>query len=443
MIKYALAAVAVLSVACSGNSEETPNNVAPNNGTSNNAATPSVFYYEDAKPIIDAKCVACHTDGAIGPFPLTTFEEVVAVKDLLQTAVSAKSMPPFIYSSVCREYTHDPSLSNDELNTLVDWVDQGAEAGDPAAEGAPLVIELPEPPTFDTTLELPTPYTPRVSPDDYRCFVVDWPFDEPRYITGFGVEPGDDAIVHHVVNFLATPDGVAEAEARDAAEEGPGYTCFGTAGIDNAEQSWVGSWAPGAAPSKLPAGTGIRIEPGSKMIIQLHYNTLTTDPRADLTKVHYETAASVETEGYYMPWANPGWLSGETMRIAAGDSDASHSFAFDPTGFINNGQPIKIWAAGLHMHLLGTSATARIQRADGTEECLADTPRWDFSWQGGVGFKEPAILNPGDRLGLECHWDNSMANQPIIDGQRITPSDVFWGEGTLEEMCLGVFYVTL
>ena len=452
-----------LMLAACGESEKVPangaanndaaNNNASNNGdnnTANNASTNGVSnndttitaaptYWEDVKPIIDAKCADCHTPGAIGPFPLTTYAEVADVSGLVKAEVSAKTMPPFIYDNLCREYTHDPTLSDEELETVVAWVDAGSPEGDPTAEGEPIVIELPEPPVFDTSLTMPEPYTPRQSPDDYRCFVVDWPHDTTRYVTGFGVEPGDDGIVHHVIGFLAPPSAVAEAEALDAAEEGPGYTCFGTANIS--QQSWIGSWAPGGIPAKFAPGSGVPVEPGSKMIIQVHYNTLTEEPRPDLTTLHFETKESVEREGVWMPWANPQWLNGN-MRIAAGDADATHSFMFDPTQFISNGQPIRIWGGGLHMHLLGTSIRAWILRADGSESCLVESPRFDFNWQQGVMFQEPITLNPGDRLGLECHWDNSMANQPIVNGERVTPADRGWGEGTLDEMCLGVFYVT-
>ena len=51
-------------------------------------------------------------------------------------------------------------------------------------------------------------------------------------------------------------------------------------------------------------------------------------------------------------------------------------------------------------------------------------------------------VNPGDRIRVECHWDNSAANQPIVDGVQQEPHDVGWGEGTGDEMCLGLMYVT-
>lgn len=423
------------------------NNTSANNGSTNNVSennTPSsLTYYADIKPIIDAKCAGCHVEGGIGPFPLTSFDEVTAVSGLVAAAVQNDEMPPYIYDQECRDYVHNPELSVEQTEAITEWVDAGSAEGDPENEGAPIVADLPDAPQLDTTLQMPTAYTPVQSPDDYRCFVVDWPHDTEKFITGFGVEPGDPETVHHVIAFLAGPDQVAEAEQLDAAEEGPGYTCFGGPGLANQQGiGWLGSWAPGGVPARYPAGTGIGVDPGSKVIIQVHYNTLIVEPRPDQTTVMVQTADNVEKEALWLPWANPTWLNG-SMKIPAGEADVMHQFEFDPTQFISNGQGVDIWAAGLHQHLLGTSIRASIKHQDGNETCLADAPVWDFNWQTGVDFQEPARLSPGDRLRLECHWDNSMTNQPVVDGQRVTPGDRNWGEGTLDEMCLGLFYVTV
>jgi hypothetical protein len=61
-----------------------------------------------------------------------------------------------------------------------------------------------------------------------------------------------------------------------------------------------------------------------------------------------------------------------------------------------------------------------------------DIPRWDFNWQNSYRFLEPKVVLPGDQLAIECQWDNSAP------GAR----DVNWGDGTRDEMCLGVLYIT-
>jgi hypothetical protein len=94
------------------------------------------------------------------------------------------------------------------------------------------------------------------------------------------------------------------------------------------------------------------------------------------------------------------------------------------------------------MHLLGNSGRLSVERADGSSTCMVQIDDYDFGWQSSYAFREPITVSPGDELRLECHHDNSLENQPLIDGERAEPIDVAWGEGTRDEMCLGVFLMT-
>ena len=67
-----------------------------------------------------------------------------------------------------------------------------------------------------------------------------------------------------------------------------------------------------------------------------------------------------------------------------------------------------------------------------------DIPHWDFHWQGGYALKTPKAVGSGDSISIECHWDNSAANQPHGE----VPHDLNWGEGTEDEMCLAFLYIT-
>jgi len=91
-----------------------------------------------------------------------------------------------------------------------------------------------------------------------------------------------------------------------------------------------------------------------------------------------------------------------------------------------------------HMHNLGTEIKAVLVRANGERECLLDIRDWDFSWQQSYRFLPGAdvTVQPGDALELTCVYDNSLANQPVINGVQQAPRDVKWGEGTTDEMCL-------
>ena len=97
---------------------------------------------------------------------------------------------------------------------------------------------------------------------------------------------------------------------------------------------------------------------------------------------------------------------------------------------------------GHHMHQLGSWGSQSVLHEDGTETCMARIDNWDFDWQIGLRLAEPVVIAPGDRYELSCGWDNSAENQPVVDGQVLEPQDVAWGEGTTDEMCLGILTVS-
>lgn len=382
-------------------------------------------YYTDVKPIVDAKCLGCHSEGGIGGLVFETFEQVSAQKEAMRYDVENKIMPPWPADDDCRSYEHDRSLSDEQIALFGTWVDEGAAAGDPAQAGVPLGEGPNTLSRVDLALDLPAPYVPTDGPDHYQCFVFDWPAQATSFVTGFGVRPGNPQIVHHVIAYLAEPQDADDALALDAAEEGQGYTCFGGPGF---KANWLGGWAPGASGTDTPENTGIRVEPGSKVVVQIHYN-FNGVPEADQTGIDFKIDEAVEKEATIGRILDPKWVAADTMVIPPMTEDVAHWYAIDPTKQAKN-KPVRIHAAGLHMHNLGTRGVLKVERANGSQECLLDIPSWDFHWQGSYELSNTVVVDPGDKLYLECHWNNT------------TSSMVSWGEGTGDEMCLGIVYAT-
>lgn len=418
------------------------------------APAPTYTFYKDVKPITDARCARCHVPGGIGPFPLETYEQIKAVGASVKSQVTQGIMPPYLAGDGCNTYQHDISLSDKQVKTISTWVDEGAPKGDPGNEGDPLPKVKDGMSRVDLNLKMPKAYKPQHSPDDYRCIPIKWPENKKKFVTGFGVEPDKDAIVHHVIAFMAPPRLSGRIQKKAAAEKGPGYTCYGGPGIGgfglgDDSISWLGAWAPGTPDADFPADTGIPVEPGSTVILQVHYNTTTAKPVPDQTSIKMKLDDTVKKEAMYIPWANPAWLQNEkSMLIPAGASGVSHQFSFDLVTAANqftnqNVNSIDIHDVFFHMHQLGESGRMWVGRRDGTDDCLLEVPKWDFDWQRGYRLKKPARLKAGDSLGIKCTWDNTPANQPVINGKKQKPVDVTWGEGTQDEMCLGVFYATI
>ena len=419
---------------------------------------PEVTYEGEVKDILNKRCAGCHQADSIAPFTLSNYEQASNLSSVIAHSVEQGSMPPWMPDNPCNNYERDLSLSDEEREALLDWAAIGApqgESGNNDDAGAQTATEI----RVDTEISMPESYSPQVSPDDYRCFLMDWNQDRPKYVTGFKVVPGSAQIVHHVIAFVVNPSGVDDFIAMDEADDGPGYTCFGSPVVGPQSVSsatrwrWLASWTPGSGARPMPTGTGIAIQPGSKIVVQLHYNTLEDEPIEDQTRLQLQLEDEVDRPALVLPLTNYRWLSGsESMLIPAGSPDTVHSMSADLSenvlGFLggtiglSTGDSFQMHSIGLHMHLLGSSGRSWIERADGKQQCLLDIPRWDFNWQGAYEFTEPVTVHPGDRFNLECQWDNSAGNQSPINGEIPEPQDIEWGDGTRSEMCLAIAYVT-
>ncbi|MDP6933793.1 MAG: monooxygenase, partial [Myxococcota bacterium] len=245
-----------------------------------------VSYHQDIRQVLDENCIGCHSADGVGGFPLTDYDTVYALRDVVADAVIEGRMPPWSASQDCAPYQYDLTLDADTIDLIADWVDQGAPEGDETDSITAPLFALPELDRVDMQLELPEAYTPENSPDDYRCFVIEWPEQEETYVTGYRVNPGVDAMVHHVIAYLADAEYSDAFMEMEASEDSPGYTCYGGPGvIDQESAQWLGGWAPGGGDTVFPEGTGVRVDPGSLIILQVHYNTASMDPEPDLTTV--------------------------------------------------------------------------------------------------------------------------------------------------------------
>lgn len=411
--------------------------------------SPSYTYYQDVKPIIDARCINCHTENAIGGFSLAAPETVLEYAPAIANAAENQTMPPW---SAATEpgFINDWSLTEEQISILVAWNADGAALGKPADSGQELPFIGTALSQVDTSIQIPDVYTsPKDSGDDYRCFVIDWEETETTYITGFNAKPGNNQMVHHVAAFLVRPDGLMGESIFETMEEWEqndeelGYSCYGgpsaTGSSSQVPIEQLAQWVPGNQGLDFPEGTGIKIDPGSKIILQMHYYISPhLENKSDQTSLDFSLSSEVTSPAAYAPFLNASWpVVG--LDIPAGDDNIVHTAQGDPRGFFNLLNPnleldqgFTIHAMMMHMHRLGKSGRLTLLKADGTEQTLVDIPSWDFDWQFTYLLQDAASFEDGDELYLECIFDNSSSNA----------IDVSWGEGTDDEMCVGNLYIS-
>lgn len=389
----------------------------------------AVTYHRDVRPLVDRSCAGCHSEGSIGPFALDEPAVALDLAEAMVLAVEARTMPPWGMDPDCRPTAGSLRLSDAEVATFVAWRDAGFPEGDPADFVPPAVEPQPSLGAPDLVLAPDDAYTPNPSAlDDYRCMVVQEPLGRDLFVRGLNIEPGNLGLVHHVLLYAVPPAGLPALEAKLAEDPEPGYTCFGTSGLDDAQT--VGGWVPGNVPAIYAPGVAQRIPGGSRLVLQMHYNTAAATG-SDRTSVSLWTLPEGEIPDTLMTVFPIPKLS---LDIEAGDPNSVQT--------VRQRLPIpegsKVMATSPHMHLLGTSLTSKLIRPDGSEQCLSKIDRWDFNWQRSYGVPQAdwIPISVHDEVEITCTYDNSAANQAVVDGTPREPVDVTWGDGSYDEMCL-------
>lgn len=304
--------------------------------------------------------------------------------------------------------------------------------------------------------------------------MVDPGIAEDVSITGTQFLPGNSAIVHHAILYAAYPDQVAAARALEALDEEPGYECFGGSqlpprgdaltGLDRSD--WVTAWAPGGTPTTSPDGYGTPLPAGSALVIQMHYN-LAAEQGSDSTQVQMRVTSDKRKPLSTMLLPAPVELPctpGESGRLCdredavddvvsrfgAGTGATIAGLQLLCGGDPENPQagPVqtcdrrlsssgKIFAVAGHMHLLGREISITLNPGTQDEQTLLDIDNWDFDQQAAIPLAKPVQVEPGDVLRVRCRHDAGLRSMlPAL--QDSPPRYVVWGEGTADEMCLGI-----
>jgi hypothetical protein len=391
-----------------------------------------VTYYKDVQPILAAHCQMCHTAGGIAPFALGTYEDAKPVAAIMAAETWQRLMPPWMPAQGCGDFRDARVITDEQIATIGAWAQQGAPEGDPADATATPPNLGPNLGTPGATLDPGMAYQPNDTlTDDYHCTLVDPGLTSAQDLIGFNIHPGSTATVHHVILFAVSADKVAAAQAKDAAEAGPGWTCFGGSGVDNAPT--IGGWVPGSGATAFPPPTGIHLDAGTQIVMQIHYNLLVTNHVTDRTTADL----------FYAPTPIP------VLSRAAITAVANTTFLIpaNTKKTVSADLPIKgnydLWGVVPHMHLHGTDIKVTIQHADGTSDCAVHVPTWNFHWQQFYYYQQATKVVTGDNVHLECTFDNMQADEPVINGAKMTSAPLRWGEKTTDEMCLNYLYFTL
>jgi hypothetical protein len=317
-----------------------------------------------------------------------------------------------------------------------------------------------------------TPKAPNGGTDDYHCTLVNPHVTQNSFIVSSQFFP-NSIEVHHAILFLIPPNLAATALADD--QGGKGWTCFGESALPGTDPlnhisntPWLSAWAPGRGQDILPAGTGVKLPAGSLVVMQIHYNLLRGDKpvRAKLQLHTVPSATALKPLSLTLMPAPPdipcpAGVTGPLCNRAASLVDLGHRFGAsaiwfdnfleqfcgrnpaDPPGGdttsctwpIGGGQ--EILRLGVHMHLLGAGMKFVLDPGTPKARTLLNVTNYDFNDQRAYTLASPVVTSPGDTIGITCTY-NPVLRQELPQLRKLPARYVTWGDGSSDEMCLGL-----
>lgn len=415
------------------------------------AAEPITFT-KDIAPILYNSCVNCHRPGEVAPMSLLSYEDVRPWAKSIQRKVASREMPPWGANPEFGTFKDDRSLSKQQIETIVKWVDAGAPKGDvkdmPAApkfatgwsHGEPdLIVEMPY--DFELPAEGEIPVTD---------FFVRMPVDRDVYVKALEVRPGTPGVVHHAGLYVVdkVPDGAKLENGRIIGPDGKMMTrnqvTRANGGSGTQEIQKLLSFVPGRGYEQYQGDAGQLIKAGSLIDFYMHYQA-TGQPSKDRTRIGLylaKTGAEVNHQIYHAFSA-----AGPTTYIVEGKEVTPKPGAQDEGGvdlphippYVDNfkvvsvhsiTEPITLYGLTPHLHLRGKSMRYTLTWPDGREEVLLDVPRYDFNWQVYYELEGPKQIPAGSKITVTTLFDNSVKNKYNPAPEK----EVWWSEQSWDEM---------
>jgi hypothetical protein len=408
-----------------------------------------VTFSKDVAPILQAKCQSCHEPGSIAPMSLISYKDVRPWAKSIRQRVSARQMPPWhIDKSVgIQKFKNDMSLTDEQIATIVAWIDGGALEGNPAdlpparpvesklywqgerdGYGAPdLVVRAPE-------------YTmPAVSQDQWWRPMVDIEgLTEPRWVRMVEIRPTNilgRKILHHslahVVMNEADPDSVNRGIASGRRPANPDDQ-----DLINQRPTLM-EWAIGKGYDRYPDGTGKLIKPGEKISWDQHVHAVGEPVKAgsEIGIWFYPKGQEPKHRIYLVGFTG---LKNGTEGLDIPPNSIAHTEGFTvlkENTVITNFQP--------HFHLRGKAMQVEAILPDGRAEVISYTENFNFNWMTNYIYADdvaPAFPK-GTVIHVTAFYDNTTANKNNPDPNQW----VGYGDRTVDEMAhawMNVYYLS-
>jgi len=411
-------------------------------------AEKSVTFSKDVAPIFQAKCQSCHEPNSIAPMSLVTYQDARPWARSIKERVGARQMPPWhIDRNVgVQKFKNDMSLADDQIATIVNWVDQGAREGNPADLPAPRPVATTlywqaerdgyGPP--DIIVKSGEQTMPAVHQDEWWRPVVDIPgLTEPRWVQMVEIRPSNiqgRKILHHSIAYLELKDDPAAVNTGTAT--GGRGAQFDAADQVNRRPQLM-EWAIGKGYDRYMDGTGKLIVPGEKIAWDEHIHAAGEEVTAgsELGIWLYPKGQEPKHRSYLIGFTG---LKNGTAGLDIPPNSIAFTEGFTvlkENTIITNFQP--------HFHLRGKAMRVEAILPNGATEIISSVSNFDFRWMTNYIFAEDAApaFPKGTVIHVSAWYDNTKGNKNNPDPDQW----VGYGDRTVDEMAhawMNVVYIS-
>ena len=385
--------------------------------------TGDVTFSRDVAPILQQRCQTCHRAGQMGPMSLMTYEEVRPWAPVIRQKVIQRVMPPWHLDKTVgiQDFENDVSLTDAEIDTIVNWVDAGAPLGNP--DHLPASVEWPDEEIWSMAerygrepdlIVKSTPWTQSAQgQDQWWAPIIETGLTEDRWVTGMEVRPtleGARRVTHHAVIYLQQ-------------EEEPGD--FESPVNIPGRGSYLTEFAVGKIGDVFRENTGKLLKAGSRIAFDNHYHS-----------VGEEITAQTELGIWFYPkdyrpkyrvYSNAlGAVQAmSALDIPPGKITIHHAYIpLRAQARIENYQP--------HMHIRGKAMSMEAILPNGQVRMLSHVANFDFNWHVNYVYTDDSapVLPAGTVLHLTAWHDNTADNPANPDPTQW----VGWGQRSFDEM---------
>ena len=350
-----------------------------------------ITFSKHVVPILQRSCQVCHREGSIAPMSLMTYEQTRPWARAIKENVAARNMPPWYIDKRVgvQGFKADKSLSDEEIATVVTWVDNGAPRGNPA--------DMPPPKEFasmnewhigepDWIVEIPAPFVVKAeAPDWWGNLESDSGLTEDRWVKAVETKPSAEGfpVVHHAVT------GVVNDETSEE-----GFIGLG---------AFLNEYALGKNGDIFPDGYGREIKAGSKIRFNMHYHAIGREV-TDRTAVGLTFYPRGVEPQHALISAHVG--DNDDLDIPAGESNVRHD------GYYHLTENVRITGFQPHLHNLGKRQCLEAILPDNSTQTL-NCADWDFGWHIVYNYNDDVapLLPKGTTLHVISWHDNSEANR--------------------------------